>query len=94
MVDDFGEVTRISRSSSNLAAVPNAGQVCLVQIHGPEMGRLYDIGPGGAEMGRGEGAEISIALSTFIPDSCRDFMYWISFIKIPLICSVSAPSTQ
>ena len=64
MVDDFGEVTRISRSSSNLAAVPNAGQVCLVQIHGPEMGRLYDIGPGGAEMGRGEGAEISIASDT------------------------------
>ena len=39
-------------------------QVCLVQIHGPEMGRLYDIGPTGAEMGRGDGAHISIASDT------------------------------
>ncbi|MDE0882054.1 MAG: diguanylate cyclase, partial [Myxococcota bacterium] len=40
------------------------GQVCLVQIHGPEMGRLYDVGPGGADLGRGENAEISIASDT------------------------------
>jgi len=63
-LDDFGEKTRISRSSSNLAAVSGGGQVCLVQIHGPEMGRLYDIGPAGAEMGRGDGAQISIASDT------------------------------
>ena len=64
LVDDFGESNADLSVELNLAAVPNAGQVCLVQIHGPEMGRLYDIGPGGAEMGRGEGAEISIASDT------------------------------
>ena len=63
-MDERGEQTRISRSSSGLASVSDGGQVCLVQIHGPEMGRLYDIGGAGAEMGRGESSHISIASDT------------------------------
>ena len=63
-MDDHSEQTRISRSSSGLASVTDGGQVCLVQIHGPEMGRLYDIGMVGAEMGRGEGSHIAIASDT------------------------------
>ena len=63
-MDDLSEKTRISRSSTSLSAVGSNGQVCLVQIHGPEMGRLYDIGPGTVVVGRGEQVSIQSASDT------------------------------
>jgi two-component system cell cycle response regulator len=61
---DGDEATRISHSLSSLAALNETGPVSLVQIHGPNMGQLTDIGGEGATIGRGAEVQLQVVSDT------------------------------